>query len=187
VGILNTSEPRSLEGLVGQVDLAAFDCGEPSLNAWLARRAADAESITARTYLVIADARCLGYYCLSAAAVERAAWPGRVRRNAPDPVPCVRLGRLAVDRSAQGIGLGKDLLQHAIRRFMAASTIVGARALIAHALHEQAAAFYRPFGIAPLSAGSRTLFLPVDIITGAAAHAPSASNTSRHRGSSPLG
>lgn len=56
----------------------------------------------------------VGFYALASAAVERGSTPGRVRRNMPAPVPVILLSRLAIDRTEQGKGLGKQLLRDAI-------------------------------------------------------------------------
>lgn len=88
----------------------------------------------------------LGYYTLSAVAVEHAALPGRVRRNAPHPVPAVLMGRLAIDQTAQGAGLGRLLVRDAILRTLAAADHIGVRILLVHALHEQASTFYESLG-----------------------------------------
>ena len=71
-----------------------------------------------------------------------------MRRNAPDPIPAVLLGRLAVDASAQGSGLGKFLVRDAILSTLAAADRIGVRILLVHALHERAAAFYERLGFA---------------------------------------
>jgi GNAT superfamily N-acetyltransferase len=164
--------PRPLSALAGSLDLGAFDCGEPSLNEWLARRALNAEGGMARTYVLAEERSVVAYYCLSAGAVERAAWPGRFRRNAPDPIPVIILGRLAVAKSAQGRGLGQDLMQHALRQFLAATRFVGARALVVHTLNEKVAGYYGRLGFQPFASGPEILFLPREtILAGAAADA----------------
>ncbi len=91
----------------------------------------------------------VGFYALASAAVERADTPGRVRRNMPDPVPVILLSRLAIDAKNQGQGLGAQLLRDAITRAVAAAEIIGVRALLVHALHEQARAFYAHFDFEP--------------------------------------
>jgi hypothetical protein len=78
-------------------DIAGFDCGVESLNAWLQRRAAANQvSGASRTFVVCENTKVVGYYALASSAVAAAAAPGRFRRNMPDPVPVVVLGRLAV-------------------------------------------------------------------------------------------
>lgn len=58
----------------------------------------------------------------------------------------MQLGRLAVDRQAQGSGLGRLLVRDAVLSTLAAADRVGVRVLIVHALHAQAAGFYGTIG-----------------------------------------
>jgi len=130
-------------------DIGAFDCGVPVLNDWLKRRAlVNHLSGASRTYVVTAKGRVVAFYCLSAGAIEHAAAPGSIRRNMPEPIPVVVMGRLAVDQGLQGKGLGPALLQHAIERVQEAAAITGIRALLVHAKDEKAAGFYKRFGFA---------------------------------------
>jgi len=126
-------------------DLSRFDSGERSLDDWLRRRALKNEaSGGSRTYVVCSGTRkrVVAYYCLAAGAVALAGTPGRARRNTPDPIPVMVIGCLAVDRSVQGQGLGKALLQDAILRTLQATEIVGIRAILVHAISEDARQFY---------------------------------------------
>jgi GNAT superfamily N-acetyltransferase len=158
----------------GQIDCDSFACGVPSLDDWLKRRASEAEKGTARTYLVLAGTRVAAFDCLSAGGVDRSAWPGRYRRNAPDPIPVIVLGRLAVDSRFKERGLSRDLMRHAMRQTLAASGIIGARALIVHPLDEAATAFYSRLGFLPLTHEPAALFLPIETIAAAFTAAPPA-------------
>lgn len=146
---MTSRRPRPIDALD---HTAGFDCGEPSLDRYLSDRAL-ANHVTGSTRCYVGrDAesnQILGYYTLSAIAVEHARLPGRARRNAPDPVLAVLLGRLAVDRQAQGSGLGRLLVRDAILSTLAVADRIGVRILIVHALHEEAAAFYSALGFAP--------------------------------------
>lgn len=131
-------------------EVAGFDSGEPSLDDYLRGRAlANHVEGASRCFVTCRDGRVVGFYALASAAVERAATPGRVRRNMPDPVPVILLSRLAIDAKHQGQGLGAQLLRDAITRAVAAAEIIGVRALLVHALHEQARAFYAHFDFEP--------------------------------------
>jgi GNAT superfamily N-acetyltransferase len=103
----------------------------------------------------------IAYACLSSGAIVLAAVSGALRRNRPDPLAVVVLGRLAVDRRQQGQGLGRALVADALRRSLAARRLIGARALLVHAIDAQAAAFYRSLGFrsSPLSASTLMLQL----------------------------
>ena len=131
-------------------DLTLFSCGEASLDDWLRRRAlANQASGASRTFVVRRDDVVVAYYCLAAGAVALAAAPGKVRRNMPDPIPVVVLGRLAVDQALHGQGIGRALLRDAVQRTLQASQVLGVRALLVQALHEEARAFYLACGMMP--------------------------------------
>lgn len=142
-----------------------FDCGTPSLNEWLRTRALKNEATGASRTFISADAdtnETAGYYCLSASSLLLEEVPGKVRRNMPDPIPVILIGRLAVDNAYQGQGLGYSLLQHAILKGLEASRIIGARAFIVDALDENAESFYRKFGFTLMPpASKRAMYLLV--------------------------
>ena len=143
-------------------DVSAFDCGEPVLNDWLCRRAfQNQQSGASSTYVILEGMRVVGYYSLAAGSVAREAAPGRIRRNVPDPVPVVVLGRLAVDQGFDGQGLGRALLRDAVLRTLQAADIIGVRAILVHALSEQAKRFYEQCGFAPSPIDPLTLMVTV--------------------------
>lgn len=124
-------------------DVETFDCGHPTLNDWLRKRAVGSEiSGASRTYVVCYENRVVGYYCLASGSVIRSSAPGKIKRNMPDPIPVMVLGRLAVDLNHQGRGIGKGLVKDAVLRTLQASEIAGIRAILVHALDEKAKKFY---------------------------------------------
>ena len=128
-------------------DLARFDSGEPSLDDWLRRRAMQNEARGAsRTYVVCAGCRVVGYYTLAAGAVAHGDAPGRLKRNMPDPVPVMLLGRLAVDKAFHGRGIGTGLLQDAVLRTVRVAEIAGVRGILIHAISDPARRFYEKYG-----------------------------------------
>jgi predicted GNAT family N-acyltransferase len=148
--------------------MAGFDCGKPALNAWLRDHAAKSEGSTARTYVVCEGRKVIGYYCISAGSIERAAMPAKVKKHGlPNPIPVAIIGRLARDLSYKGAGLGADLLSDAVKRVAAASEILGVRAIIVHALDADSVPFYSRYGFMPCSIGDKTLFLPLETISAA--------------------
>src|SRR3954451_10872237 len=164
------SEPRlsSPVSLTAEHDLAAFDCGEPALNEWLRHRALKNESRFSRTYVVCEGNRVVAYFSISAGAVERAAAPGKLRRNAPDTVPVAVIGRLAVSRNHAGKGVRADLLSDALRRIALASQSVGMGAVLVHAKDDAASRFYMNCAeFIEYPEDSRTLFLPIDTVVSA--------------------
>lgn len=144
-----------------------FDNGRhPSLDHWLAERALASEGASARTYVVCdadSPSRVVGYYTITTAMEERAALPtAKLRRGMPDKVPLLLIARLAVDAAFQGIGLGADLLADALRRCAAASEIAGVRAVIVHAIDDDAVGFYERHGFIASPLGERVLLMPIE-------------------------
>ncbi|MBX9616426.1 MAG: GNAT family N-acetyltransferase [Caulobacteraceae bacterium] len=149
-------------------DVAAFQSAEPALDDWLRHRALKNESRFSRTYVVCRDGAVVGYYSLSAGAVERMSAPGRLRRNAPDAVPVAVIGRLAVDHRHAGRGLGTDLLADALIRIAGASRSIGIGAVLVHAKTDAARAFYlRQAEFLEYPADNRILFLPIETVIAA--------------------
>jgi len=134
--------------LRGHHDISGFSCQHDSLNTWLVKRAlANGASGASRTYVVCSGERLVvGYYALAAGSLAAVAAPSRVRRNMPDPLPLIVLGRLAVDSAWSGRGIGSGLLKDAILRSMQAAELIGVRALLCHALDQDAKAFYLKHG-----------------------------------------
>lgn len=124
-----------------------FDCGYDALNNWLKQRALKNEASGAsRTYVACHQGHVVAYYTLATGAVQCAHAPDRVRRNMPNPLPVMVLGRLAVRVDWQKKGLGRDLLADAVRRTLQAADIAGIRALVVHALSDEAKRFYERVG-----------------------------------------
>lgn len=148
--------------LLPEHDLSEFDSGEPALDDWLRRRAAQNEASGAsRTYVVCAGNRVVGYYSLAVGAVSREAAPGRLRRNQPDPLPVMVLGRLAVDQPFQGRGIGVGLLRDAVLRTVQAAEIAGIRGIVVHAISEGAKRFYEGYGFIPSPLDPMTVLITV--------------------------
>ena len=137
-----------------------FACNVDSLNDWLKKRAYQNQlSGASRTYVVLEGKRVVGYYCLASGALELNDAPTQVRRNMPNPIPVAILGRLAVDKSFQGKGLGVALLQDAVVRTAQAGGILGIRGLLVHALSIEAKAFYEHHGFVASPTQPMTLIL----------------------------
>jgi GNAT superfamily N-acetyltransferase len=131
------------QALASHHRLDAFDCGEPRLDDWLKRRAVGNQASGAsRTYVVCVDEAVVGYYCLAAGALGHTDAPGALRRNRPDPIPVMVLGRLAIHKTHHQTGLGTALLRDALARTLQAAEIAGIAALLVHALSEDARRFY---------------------------------------------
>jgi GNAT superfamily N-acetyltransferase len=155
---LKFSEPQPL---ASTHLLNEFECGEYALDNWLKRRAMSNQlSGASRTFVVVDDEnRVRGFYAMAAGAVSHLLATNSVRRNMPDPVPVMVLGRLAVDRQAQGTRLGAAMLKDAVNRAIAVSHDAGVRALLVHALHERAKQFYEHYGFQESPQHPMTLML----------------------------
>ncbi len=154
-------------------DRRSFDCGDEALNQYLQKYARKShEKGGAKTYLAINqdDNSILGYYCLSPASIAYARVPNLIKRGlARHEVPAFRLGRLAVDLSAQGQGLGGQLLLAAGRRCLYVAAQAGGVALLIDAKNESVAKWYASYGAIPLLDTEPSLLLPLKTIQAALA------------------
>lgn len=147
----------------------AFDCGDTALNDFLRRYARQMhDQGGAKTFLAVNDAGVpliLGFYSLSPASVEFSRTPAVIKKGlARHDVPVFRLGRMAVDLSMQGKGLGGQLLLAAGRRCLRASQDVGGVALLIDAKNDGVAHWYAGYGAVPLLDTPRSLLLSLATI-----------------------
>jgi hypothetical protein len=173
------------EAIARHHDRSGFDCGSPELNAYLIRYARqNHESGGARTFVAVspnAPERVLGYYSISAGAVEFAQVPSELtRRLGRYEVPVFRLGRLAVSIALQGRGLGGDLLLAAGARALAVAAEVGGLALAIDAKDGRAANWYGRFGAIRLLDDPLKLILPLSVVAKTLAVAERKSNRTRN-------
>ncbi|HXR30425.1 MAG TPA: GNAT family N-acetyltransferase [Solirubrobacterales bacterium] len=146
-----------------------FECGREQLDRWLRAYAGQGQRRgTARTFIVCrqGETDVVGYYTLVASQIEQREATGEVQRGTSThfPIPFCLIARLAVDRSEQGIGLGRSLLLDALQRTDRASRSIAMRALLVNALDGKAAAFYARFGFKPASAEPLTLMVPLEAV-----------------------
>jgi GNAT superfamily N-acetyltransferase len=135
------------EPLADHHNIEGFDSGEDSLDNWLRRRArANQLSGASRTYVASDGKRVIGYYALASGTITIENAPGRFKRNMPNPIPVVVLGRLAVDREWQSKGIGRALFKDAAFRVANAADAIGIRGIVVHALSEEAKNFYLALG-----------------------------------------
>jgi len=164
-----TADKKALsapEPLASHHAIEAFDSGIAALDDWLKRRARHNEAEGAsRTFVICDGQRVVGYYSLAAGAVLRSTATPKVRRNMPEPAPVVLLGRLAIDRAWQKKGLGADLLRDAVLRTLAAAELIGVRAILVHAISEEAKTFYQKQGFRASPIEPMTLMITIDEAT----------------------
>ncbi|MBS6390828.1 MAG: GNAT family N-acetyltransferase [Enterobacter sp.] len=142
--------------------VAEFVCGETVLDDWLKQKGLKNQALgSARTFVVCKKdtKQVAGFYYLATGSVNHTEATGNLRRNMPDPIPVIILARLAVDLSFRGKGLGADLLHDAVLRCYRVAENIGVRAIMVHALTEEAKNFYIHHGFKPSQTQQRTLFL----------------------------
>lgn len=155
------SDPRSSAGLTelqrpepldpARRDRSDFDSGEPGLDEWLRRYAGqNRRRDTAATWVIAdAEARVVAYASLAMTAIDRSAAPGPVARRAPDPVPALLLGRLAVDRRHAGLGIGTALVAHVLATAVELNATAACRAVVVAALNADARRWWEQLGFHP--------------------------------------
>jgi GNAT superfamily N-acetyltransferase len=146
-------------------DVLGFDCGEATLNDWLKKRALKNQAAGAsRCFVVCCGEAVVAYYTLSAGAISHETSPKAMRRNMPNPLPVLLLGRLAVDKRYHNQGIGQALLRDAMLRAVHISAEAGVFALLVHALSDAAKQFYisRGFVESPLQA--MTLLMTLETV-----------------------
>lgn len=144
----------------------SFDCGQDELNRYLREQARqDAEKRVAAPFVLTQPGRpeVLGFYTLSSSIIPVEELPPELMKRLPryGQLPVTLLGRLAVDRSAAGQGVGEFLLVDALRRCLQAAQQIAAMAVVVEAKNERAESFYRHFGFQPFQHTPLRLFLPM--------------------------
>lgn len=147
-------------------DRKPFDCGHEDLNRYRREQARqDAEKRVAAPFVLTqpGDARVLGFYTLSSSIIPAPELPPELMKRLPryGQLPVTLLGRLAVDRSAAGQGVGEFLLVDALRRSLEAARQIAAMAVVVDAKNERAESFYRHFDFQPFQQAPLRLFLPM--------------------------
>lgn len=161
--------PWAIEKLTKRHDRQSFYCGVPELNEYLQRFARQNETAGISQHFVALDAPgsrdIHGYYALSAGAVAFDNVPRDLRKRLPRyPVPVAHLGRLAVDRSAAGQGLGEHLLIDALARTLRAADEIGIHVVEVVAINDAASSFYLKYGFHALKDDRRHLYLPISTV-----------------------
>jgi len=152
-----------------------FSCGVDSLDLWLKRRSLKNQIQGAsRTYVVCDETRVVAYYALASGAVTTTNATSQFRRNMPDPIPVVVLGRFAVDRTLHGKGFGRSLVRDAGLRVIQAADAIGIRGMTVHALSDEAKAFYEKVGFDPSPLDSHLLMITLADLLVASGELPAA-------------
>ncbi|MDZ7643999.1 MAG: GNAT family N-acetyltransferase [Woeseiaceae bacterium] len=150
------------EPLARHHSLDQFDCGKPALTDWLRRYARMNQGAgMTQTYVVHLDNRVIGYYSLCPGSIERQSAIPRILKGIAGHanIPIILLARLAIDVSEHGKGLGAALLKDAFQRAINAAAAIAGRAIIVHAIDDDAVRFYEHFDFAPSPNDDRTLMI----------------------------
>jgi GNAT superfamily N-acetyltransferase len=159
-----------IEPLRGDHSRANFWCGNPSLDRYLKEQAGqDLRRGCATPFVLVSergDTTIRGYYTLSSYGIDVGELPVAVAKKLPryPLIPATLLGRLAVDRSLQGQGIGEFLLMDALHRALVQSVEIAAAAVVVDAIDEGALRFYRHFGFVAFPAFASRLFLPMKAV-----------------------
>lgn len=159
-----------IEPLSGGHNRADFSCGNAALDRYLKEQAGqDLRRGCATPFVLISepgDTTILGYYTLSSYGIDVGDLPVELARKLPryPLVPATLLGRLAVDRSFQGQGVGEFLLMDALHRALVQSDEIAAAAVVVDAIDAGAIKFYRHFGFIVFPAVASRLFLPMKAV-----------------------
>lgn len=146
-----------------------FNCDIDALNQYLKIQASqDTKKNVAVTYVLttLISKKIFGYYTLSSIGIFPGDLPNELVRKLPRyPVlPGILLGRLAVDASCQGMGIGQYILIDALKRGLQVSNQIGIVAIIVDAKNEKTVKFYEHYGFIKLPENSHRLFLPTSTI-----------------------
>ncbi|TAK74502.1 MAG: N-acetyltransferase [Gammaproteobacteria bacterium] len=160
--MLNLSPPTPISA---NHEISNFDSGESSLDDWLKKRALKNQvSGASRCFVISNHKEVIGYYSLSAGAISHETTPKTMRRNMPDPLPVLLLGRLAIDKKYHNQGLGNALLRDAMIRAVSVAGDAGVFAILVHALSEQAKRFYISRGFIESPLQPMTLIMTLETV-----------------------
>ena len=155
-----------IQPLESGLERSRFDCGDVDLNAFIRQYARQQQVRNYnRTYVALdgTGKQVIGYYSISAGSIAFAEL--RESDSLPKyPVPVVRIGRLAVDSSVQGKGLGQQLLANALKLSVTLADQVGIHAVVVDAKHRCASQYYQRLGFIPCKDAPLTLYLPTATI-----------------------
>ncbi|WFU12645.1 GNAT family N-acetyltransferase (plasmid) [Rhizobium sp. CB3090] len=143
-----------------------FNCGKPALDDWLANfaRSNQTRGFT-RVLVALDDDLAVGYYGLAPSVIEPNATPRKIRTGRPpDPIPCLLIGQIAVDRRYAGRGIGSTLVKDALTRCVAGADIVAGRAVVVRAIDTEAETFWQSWGFIPARDNPSILMRSLDDI-----------------------
>jgi GNAT superfamily N-acetyltransferase len=134
-------------------DRERFDSGEHVLDEWLRRYAGQNRRRDTAATWVIADTNhvVVAYASVAMTGIDRSAAPGALGKGAPDPVPALLLGRLAVDHRYTSQGIGTALAAHVLATAVELNAKAACRAVVVAALTDRARAWWERLGFHPFA------------------------------------
>lgn len=160
----SSPNPFTLVLLEKQHDRKSFDCGSEPLNTYIKQYALQNQKRdVARNYVILLEDKVVAYYSLIYGGVVAQDMPEEMRIGQYQ-VPIMLIGRMGVDKSQKGKGLGHAMLQDAALRAVQAANIAGLRALFVHAKDDTARAFYEHHGFISCPSDPLHMFFPLEII-----------------------
>lgn len=146
-------------------DLSAFDCGKAELDEWLRSHARTATGQGTRTYVLVDEhGRVCGYFALAPHLLARDDAPPRLARGAPRQIPAILLAKLALGSTAQGSGLGTELLLDALDTTLSAARRAGGRVVLVDAIDDDARAFYEHHDLQQLPGQPQRLVMKLSTV-----------------------
>ena len=123
------------------------------LDEWLRRYAGQNRRRDTAATWVIADANDVVVACASVAmtGIDRSAAPHALAKGAPDPVPALLLGRLAVDHQYASLGIGTALAAHVLATAVELNEKAACRAVVVIALSDRARTWWERLAFQPLA------------------------------------
>lgn len=134
-------------------DRSRFDSGSPELDDWLRRFATqNRRRDTAATWVITdRDELVVAYVSIAMTGIDRSRAPSLVAKQAPDPVPALLIGRLAVDRTVGGHGIGTALVTHVLASAVELNQSAACRAVVVTALDEASRRWWHRLGFHPFN------------------------------------
>lgn len=141
-----------------------FDCGKELLNDYLKTQAGQDIKRKISVCFVLADSETnivYGYYTLSNSSIPLSSFSEQIQKKLPksyQSIPTTLLGRLAIDKNQQGIGIGKILLIDALKRSYSIANEIGSFAVVVDPIDDDAKTFYLKYDFIELP-DSKKMFI----------------------------
>jgi GNAT superfamily N-acetyltransferase len=132
-------------------DRLGFQCGDEALDRYFRRYAGQNQfrHYLGVTYVAVDGDSILGFATVAPRHIDIEELPEPQRRKLPRyPMPALGLARLAIDKSVQATGLGRELLRFVLKLASKMADEVGCAVVVVDA-KPAAANFYAKYGFTP--------------------------------------